>query len=352
MTRESRRRRLGRDGSRYAVAMSEVVTLGECLVTLVAERPGPLADATSFNRFVAGAEANVAVGLVRLGHDVTYIGRVGNDGFGEAIRRQLRGEGVDTDFLTTELAAPNGLMIREHPGLVPAQVLYYRRDSAGSRVSTTNVDDAARGGAFADARWLHVTGITPALSAGACAAVERAIAVGRDAGATISLDVNLRRRLWTDEAAAPVLRDLAGRVDVLFGSADELAVLAGRPIDGADDPADLARATLDLGPAVTVAKLGAAGALAVERDGTETFRSEAVPLAWVVDPVGAGDAFCAGFIASRLEGGTVADALEIANACGAVVASALGDQGGLPDRATVDAIRRSMGGGAGPDTVR
>ena len=124
--------------------MSEVVTLGECLVTLVAGRPGPLADATSFDRFVAGAEANVAVGLVRLGHAVTYIGRVGNDGFGEAIRRQLRGEGVDTAFLTTEPAAPNGLMIREHPGLVPAQVLYYRRDSAGSRVSAADVDAAVR----------------------------------------------------------------------------------------------------------------------------------------------------------------------------------------------------------------
>jgi 2-dehydro-3-deoxygluconokinase len=182
--------------------------------------------------------------------------------------------------------------------------------------------------------------------------VERAIAAGREMGATISLDVNLRRRLWSDETAAPVLRDLASRVDVLFGSADELAVLAGRPIDGGDDPADLARATLDLGPAVTVAKLGAAGALAIERDGTATLRCEAIPLAFVVDPVGAGDAFCAGFIASRLEGGSVAEALEVANACGAVVASALGDQGGLPDRATVEAIRRSTAGGAGSDTVR
>jgi 2-dehydro-3-deoxygluconokinase len=103
---------------------------------------------------------------------------------------------------------------------------------------------------------------------------------------------------------------------------------------------------------VAVAKLGAAGAMAVDRDGTETLRCEAIPLAFVVDPVGAGDAFCAGFIASRLEGGTLPEALEVANACGAVVASALGDQGGLPDRATVEAIRRSTGGGAAPDTVR
>jgi 2-dehydro-3-deoxygluconokinase len=332
--------------------MSEVVTLGECLVTLVAERPGSLADASAFDRFVAGAEANVAVGLVRLGHTVTYIGRVGNDGFGEAIRRQLRGEGVDTTFLGTDPDAPNGIMIRERPGLVPAQVLYYRRDSAGSHVSAADVEDAAGRDAFAGARWVHVTGITPALSVGACAAVDRAVAVGRDVGATISLDVNLRRRLWSDEAAGPVLRDLAARVDVLLGSADELAVLAGRPIDGNEDPADLARATLGLGPSVIVAKLGALGALAVERGARDVVRREAVPLATVVDPIGAGDAFCAGFIAARLEERSLAEALDDANACGAAVASALGDQGGLPDRAALAAIRRSARVGHGPDTVR
>jgi len=209
-----------------------------------------------------------------------------------------------------------------------------------------------RRGAFADARWVHVTGITPALSAGACAAVERVIAAGREMGATISLDVNLRRRLWSDETAAPVLRDLASRVDVLFGSADELAVLAGRPIDGGDDPADLARATLDLGPAVTVAKLGAAGALAIERDGTATLRCEAIPLAFVVDPVGAGDAFCAGFIAARLDGADLGTALEMGNACGAAAASAVGDTTGLPSRPELAAILRAAADAGSPDTIR
>ena len=77
--------------------MTEVVTLGECLIAFVATTPGPLAEATTFERFVAGAEANVAVGLARLGHSVAFIGRVGADGFGEAIDARLRGEGVDID---------------------------------------------------------------------------------------------------------------------------------------------------------------------------------------------------------------------------------------------------------------
>ena len=97
--------------------MTEVVTLGECLIAFVATTPGPLAEATTFERFVAGAEANVAVGLARLGHDATYIGRVGSDGFADAIRWRLRGEGVDTTHLSTDPDAPTGLMFRERRGL-------------------------------------------------------------------------------------------------------------------------------------------------------------------------------------------------------------------------------------------
>ena len=115
--------------------MAEVVTLGECLVAFVASEPGSLAEATSFERFVAGAEANVAVGLARLGHSVDFVGRVGADGFGEAIRRRLRGEGVGTTHLATDGEATTGLMFRERRHLGPAQVVYARSGSAGARLS-------------------------------------------------------------------------------------------------------------------------------------------------------------------------------------------------------------------------
>jgi len=334
--------------------MTDVVTLGECLVSLVATRPGPLAEASAFDRFVAGAEANVAVGLARLGCQATYIGRVGNDGFGETIRRHLRGEGVDTTHLTTDTDAPTGVMVRERPGLVPAQVLYLRRGSAGSRLTVADIDAAAAAGAFEGARWLHLTGITPAVSTSARDATARAATIGREAGLTISLDLNLRRRLWSDATAGTVLRDLAVHTDVLFGSDDELAVVAGIPPGDAakHDPAALARACLDVGPRVVVAKLGSGGATIVARDEVEAIHRPAVPLAAVVDPVGAGDAFCAGFIAARLDGAALAECLEIANACGAAAAAALGDQTGLPSPEQVAAIRHAHETGGGPDTVR
>jgi 2-dehydro-3-deoxygluconokinase len=331
--------------------MTEVVTLGECLIAFVARDPGPLAEAAIFERFVAGAEANVAVGLVRLGHDVAYIGRIGADGFGDAIRRQLRGEGVDATHLATDAAAPTGHMFRERRVLGPAQVVYARRDSAGSRLTAADIDRAAAAGAFAGARWLHLTGITPALSPDARAATERAAEVARRAGTTISLDLNLRRRIWSEADAAPVLRSLAAGVDVLLGSPDELAVVTGLPPD--EDPADLARAALALGPAVVVAKLGADGALAVDRDAPDLpVTRSAVPLSVVVDPIGAGDAFCAGFIAARLEGADLGQALETANACGAAAAATLGDQTGLPDRDELAVILRSGTDGSPLDTIR
>ena len=331
--------------------MTQVVTLGECLIAFVATAPGPLGEATTFERFVAGAEANVAVGLARLGHPVSYIGRVGADGFGDAIRRRLLGEGVRAVDLVTDDDATTGLMFRERRVLGPAQVVYSRRGSAGSRITAADVDRAAAGGAFDGARWLHVTGITPALSDDARAATERAIDHGRGAGCAISLDLNLRRRLWSDEAAAPVLRTLAGRIDVLLGSPDELAVVTGLAHD--EDPATLARAAIALGPTTVVAKLGADGALALERDGQDLpVARSGIPLPVVIDPVGAGDAFCAGFIAARLDGTDLAEALEIANACGAAAAAALGDQSGLPDRASLAAILVATSEAGGPDTIR
>ena len=311
----------------------EVVTIGECLVALMADSVGSLAEVARFERHVVGAEANMAVGLARLGHSVGYIGRVGSDGFGTAILRRLRGEGVNIDWLRTEAGATTGMLIRDRQPLGPSEVLYRRADSAGSHVTPEDVRTAADGGLFAAARWLHITGITPALSSTAAAAVNAAVQVARESGMTISLDINLRRKLWADEVAAPTLRRLAANVDVILGGDDEAAVVTGgRP---GDAPADLAVALLELGPQLAVIKLGAQGALAIERGSSPVVRP-ALDVPNVVDPVGAGDAFCAGFIAARLEGMDVGAALRMGNACGAAAVSALGDLTGLPERATLD----------------
>jgi len=310
----------------------EVVTLGECLVAFVGAEAASLADAPTLTRHVAGAEANVAVGLVRLGHPSTFIGRVGDDPFGTTIVRRLRGEGVDVAHLPVD-PAPTGLLFRDRRSVGPREVAYRRAGSAGSRLAAADVDAAEA--VIAAARWLHLSGITPALSDSARAAADRAVELARRHGLTVSLDVNLRRRLWSDADAVEVLRPLAGRVDVVLAGLEEGAVLAGlAPSSGAEEVAVAVAAATG---ARVVIKLGRAGALALDRDG-EVVRRPAIPVPLAVDPVGAGDAFCAGWIAAQLEGMEPAAALDLANACGAAAVGSVGDQEGLPTREEVDRL--------------
>jgi 2-dehydro-3-deoxygluconokinase len=335
--------------------MTEVLTLGECFIAFVALQRGPMAEAVTWSRTVAGAEGNVAVGLARLGVDVGFIGRVGDDGLGTAVRRRLRGEGVDVGHLHVDGEAPTGVMFRELRDLGPAEVVYWRRGSAGSRLSADDVREADA--LFGDCRWLHVTGITPALSVSAAEAVDAAIDRARTAGATISLDVNVRRRLWSEAEAGSVLGALAARCDVILGSVEEVALVGGE-VDSLDagydaDPIAAADALLALGPRCVVVKLGADGALARIRGGEgdlETVLAPALGAVSVVDPVGAGDAFTAGFIAASLEGATPDEALRVANACGASAVATFGDLAGLPTRRELE--RLLAGSGVGPDTLR
>ena len=225
-------------------------------------------------------------------------------------------------------------------------MLYYRAGSAASRLAPADVDAAA--GLFTSARWLHLTGITPALSEGARAATLAAVERARASRLTISLDINLRRRLWPDGTAATVLRSLAARVDVVLGSPDEAAVVGG---SASDDPAALAQTLLALGPSTAVIKLGAGGSLGQERGGRPVHRS-ALPVATVVDPVGAGDAFCAGFIDARLGGASLERALDAGNACGAAAVSSLGDLAGLPDQRELARLLAMGDSRSAPDTLR
>jgi len=315
----------------------DVVTLGEALVGLVAEDSSPLSEVATFRRYIVGAEANVAVGLTRLGRSVAFVGRVGEDGFGTAVARRLRAEGVDVAAVAVDEAAPTGILVRERRRLGPSEVVYHRRGSAGSRLSPVDVDAVAD--LVRSARWLHLTGITPALSPTAQAAVERAFGLAREGDGVISLDVNLRRKLWADDEARMELWPLASRVDVVLGDVDELTVIAG----GDDAPGRL----LEAGVRTVVVKLGAGGARIHDETGAALAVS-ALTVADVVDPVGAGDAFCAGFIAARLEGLDYQTCLRWANACGAAVVSVPGDMDGLPTRAELERLLADPG----RDTLR
>jgi 2-dehydro-3-deoxygluconokinase len=308
-----------------------LLALGETMVLLSAPTVGRLRHMPSLDLGVAGAESNVAIGARRLGWPAAWVGRVGDDELGELVVGRIRAEGVDVAGVVRDPSAPTSLMVKERRTAGLVRVVYYRRHGPGSQLRPDDVDE----GRVAAAGLLHLTGITPALSRSARATVEHAVEVARAAGVPVSFDLNYRAALWPPDEAAPVLRDLAGRADLVFAGDDE-AELCG--LDG--DPEALARGLAALGAGHAVVKLGERGAVACA-DG-RVQRVDAVPVQ-VVDPVGAGDAFVAGYLVETLAGRPVEERLRTAAACGAFAVTVPGDWEGLPDRAELDALALRRG---------
>lgn len=304
----------------------DLVTLGEALALLVSPEPGPLRAASSLRLSMAGAECNVAIAMARLGHRTAWIGRVGDDELGLLVGDRLRGERVDVAGLQVDPEAPTALMIKEHRTPDVVRVRYYRKDSAGSRLSRDEIDpDVVR-----SSRLLHVTGITPALSEPARDSVYFAVEVAREARVPVSFDVNFRTALWSAEHARSDLSALARSSSVLFAGEEELELVA----EG-DSVESRASALLTAGVEEVVVKRGRAGGLAYSAAGVA--EQPAVRLS-VVDPVGAGDAFVGGYLSARLEGADLVGRLRRAVAVAAFAVSSPGDWEGLPRRAELDLL--------------
>jgi 2-dehydro-3-deoxygluconokinase len=278
-----------------------------------------LRETSTFSRHIAGAEANVCVGLCRLGCSAAYITRVGDDEFGRVIVMRLRGEGVDVSRCVYDSRAPTGLVVREKREAGPVDVLYYRRGSAASLLSPADLDARLIRGA----RFVLLSGITPALSSSCRETVFAAAELAQAAGVSVVLDPNIRLKLWSADEARAVLRELMARVDIVMPGADEAELLTG-----SSDPRDAALDLLRLGPRLAIVKLGANGAVAVDADGIVEAPGVVIPR--VVDPVGAGDAFAAGFLTGQLRDMDVASSLALANRCGAAAMLVPADQEGLP----------------------
>ncbi|NMO51086.1 sugar kinase [Actinoplanes sp. TBRC 11911] len=301
--------------------MTGLFTFGETMGLIAADGIGPVAYAKSFSFGVGGAESNVAVGVARLGGSATWLGRVGPDATGDLIAQRLTAAGVHTMAL---VGPPfTGLMVRYRRSGEFTHVDYHRAGSAGSRLTPADIPAALLTGAGI----VHVTGITPALSEGARAAVFQSVETARSAGVPVSVDVNYRSKLWSRYDAAPVLRDLVSRADIVFASPEEASLF----VDPGDPVAGLAK----LGPSEVIVKDGARGCQALI--GGVSFVVPALPVA-VVDPVGAGDAFVAGYLADRLAGAEPLARLTTAIAAGAFAVTVPGDCEGLPDRDELGAL--------------
>lgn len=307
-----------------------VVTLGETMALLTAPSGRGLRGGSALPVGIGGAESNVAIGLARLDVPVSWISRVGDDAFGSMVTREIRAEGV-TVHATVDPAARTGLMVKEQRQGTPWRVRYYRDGSAASRFSPQDLAGAAAA-AIADARVLHLTGITAALSDSALATVRTAIDIARTADTLVSFDLNHRTALWSAERATPVLAQLCAAADLVFAGAAEAALVLG--IDTDNDEA-LARGLAGLGAGTVVLKLGARGAMGLTNDHVEFVPT--APVA-VTDPVGAGDAFVAGYLSALVEDLPLAACLRRGNRLGGAVCRVPGDWEGLPTREELEAL--------------
>src|SRR5579859_1373717 len=209
--------------------------------------------------------------------------------------------------------------------------MYSCKGRAGCRMSREDID----GDLIRTARVLHLTGITPALSESARDAVDHAIETARDAGVLISVDLNYRSKLWSPEQANPVLAVMVAHADLVFATEPEARLL----VEG-ETPADLGQALAVFGPKQVVVKRGALGAVAVV--GGEVL---VVPAHDVVevDPVGAGDAFAAGYLSTLLDGGDPAHCLATGALAGAFTVTVPGDWEGLPFPADLALLQATEG---------
>jgi 2-dehydro-3-deoxygluconokinase len=296
----------------------DVITAGETMVLGVPPRPGRLRHATSLELKIGGAESNLAIALSRLGLSAGWAGYLGDDEPGQLVLDRIRAEGVDTSQVRRIEERPTGLYLREQIGTV-VRVYYYRQGSAASTMHRDGFDSGYLGGA----KFVHLTGITPALSEECRAFVLWAAREASASGARVSFDVNYRSKLCGTDEAREFVEEILPDVYLLLAGDVEARALWGRDDEG------LARELAHGGPEEVVLKKGRAGSLALVEG--EVLEHPAFTVT-EVDPVGAGDAFAAGYLAGHLWGMPAEGRLRVANAMGALSVATLGDYEGLPDQ--------------------
>ncbi|MCP3804851.1 sugar kinase [Allokutzneria sp. A3M-2-11 16] len=303
--------------------MTDVVSMGEPLVEFNAEVPGLLRSARGFFTAYGGDSANFAVAAARLGGRSAYLTRIGDDEFGAALLDSWRCEGVDTSGVLVDPEAFTGVYFisRTDTG---HDFTYYRKGSAASGLRSSDVpEDVVR-----DARLLHVSGVTQAISTSACDAVFHAIELAKRHATLVSYDPNLRPALWPPALAKAIALASIQAADIVLPNLDE-----GRALTGLDEPREVLAALRDRTDGLVVLKLGADGVLLGLPGGDVHVPPYKVV---AVDATGAGDAFAAAFAVRLLAGFEPEEAARFAVIAGALTTTGKGAIGSVPVRLDVE----------------
>lgn len=302
--------------------MSDIILFGEPMALFVADTVGPLEEVEHFTRSLAGAEVNVCIGLTRLGHKATYITRLGDDPLGYYIRNFLKKESIGTEFITFDPIYKTGIQLKNKVLEGDPYAPYYRKGSAASHLSMEEIDAID----FTGIKLVHVTGIPPALSKSCREATYRLMERAKEHGAILTFDPNLRPALWeSEEVMIQVINDLASRCDILLPGTGEGLILMG-----SEEPEKIADFYQRLGVKKVIIKIGSKGAYV--RDGQEGYVVPGYKVEKVIDTVGAGDGFAAGFISGILEGLSVKESVKRGNGVGSIQVTHISDNEGLPTK--------------------
>ncbi|THV33535.1 sugar kinase [Glycomyces buryatensis] len=299
----------------------DVLCLGESMVVLAPSPVGSLRHARETTLGVAGAESNVAISLALLGADAAWRGKVGDDPFGHRILDVLREAGVDCEGVVPDPDHPTGVYFKD-PDPQGTTVHYYRKGSAASTMRPGHLDGEP------SPRILHLSGITAALSPECHALVRELLAGHADDSPLVSFDVNYRPALWPVETAAPILSELANAAGLVFVGLDEAETLWG-----CKTPDDVREVLPD--PPYLVVKDGGNGVTLYS--GSSIHFSAAEPVD-IVEPVGAGDAFAAGFLYGRLQHASEEACMRLGHLLAAGALQTTGDLAAPPSPQTVRSI--------------
>jgi 2-dehydro-3-deoxygluconokinase len=304
----------------------DLIALGETMATFCPPTGVALAESADLTVDHGGAESNTCVGMARLGFRVAWISKLGADPPGDRVLAALQKEGLDTRWVSRDSAHPTGLMLKDP---LNRRVHYYRAGSAASTLGPQDLEGVPVS-TISKARAVLVTGITAQIGAGPQSA---AIAMLERARGLRVVDPNLRRGLWGSDHRVDLVLPLIERCDLVLAGDQELIEMFGQA-----EPEDLARRCAERGPREVVVRCDNQVGTLRKDTGWTGLRIQTVN---TPDPMGAGDAFNAGYLACSLAGRSIEETLQFAVHCGRAVATSPGDTAGFPRIQLADSHQKS-----------
>ena len=317
--------------------MKKIITFGEIMLRLAPEGYQRFLQAGTYGATYGGGEANVAVSLAGFGLDAAFVTKLPKHEIGQAAVNKLREFGVDTSFIARGGSRVGIYFLEKGASQRPSKVIYDRANSAIAQASSADFDWKA---IFTNAAWFHFTGITPALSDASAAICLEACKAAKDAGLTVSCDLNYRKNLWTREKAGEVMGRLMEYVDICIANEEDAADVFGIKAGGSDVTggkishegykevaAALIKRFAFKQTAITLRESISANDnnwAAMLCDGANYYFSKKYPM-HIVDRVGGGDSFGAGLIYGTLLALPPQERLEFAVAASCLKHSIEGD---------------------------